>query len=96
MGGYIFQEFPKWVGDVLVESAADERAHLLVFRLRNQAACFRQPQFGCSGRGSGGAKASGRSSVTFRPHRSKPWLRPGSSLLPCGTLRPRWRGVWVD
>lgn len=29
MGGYVFQEFPKWVGDVIVENAAEERARLL-------------------------------------------------------------------
>jgi hypothetical protein len=29
MAAYVFQEFPKWVGDVLVENAAEERALLL-------------------------------------------------------------------
>jgi hypothetical protein len=29
MAAYVFLEFPKWVGNVLVESAAEERAHLL-------------------------------------------------------------------
>jgi hypothetical protein len=26
LAGYVFQEFPKWVGDVLVQDAAEERA----------------------------------------------------------------------
>jgi hypothetical protein len=29
MAAYVFQEFPKWLGDVIVENAAEERAHLL-------------------------------------------------------------------
>ena len=29
MTAYVFKEHPKWVGDVIVENVAEERAHLL-------------------------------------------------------------------
>jgi hypothetical protein len=38
MTKYMFQEFPKWIGGVLVQDAAEERAHLLAMTEAEKAA----------------------------------------------------------
>ncbi|HEY4044451.1 MAG TPA: hypothetical protein VGM32_21770 [Rhodopila sp.] len=43
MAGYVFHEYPKWVGDVLVENAAEERAHRLTLADGMGSAAFAPP-----------------------------------------------------
>ncbi len=80
MAAYVFQEFPKWLGDVLVENAVEERAHLLA---EDVAVSVVQP-------------SNVPSPAAIPMQRSRPLQRQGSSILPSGTIRSRWRGALVD
>jgi hypothetical protein len=67
MAAYVFQEYPKWVGDVLVENAAEERAHLLAAGV---AVAVAQP-------------SDVPSPAAIRMQRSRSRRREGKRTIPC-------------
>jgi hypothetical protein len=69
MAAYVFQEFPKWVGDVIVENAAEERALLLALA-EGVAVAVEQP-------------SNARSPAAMRMQRSRERRREGKRTIPC-------------
>jgi hypothetical protein len=69
MAAYEFQEFPKWVGNVLVESAAEERA-LLLELAEGVAVAVAQP-------------SNVPSPAAIRMQRSRERRREGKRTIPC-------------
>jgi hypothetical protein len=69
MAAYVFREFPKWVGDVIVENAAEERA-LLLGLAEDVAVAVAQP-------------SNVPSPAAIRMQRSRERRREGKRTIPC-------------
>jgi hypothetical protein len=102
MAAYVFQEFPKWVGDVIVENAAEEQALLLALA-EGVAVAVEQPSNARSPAAmrmqrSRERRREGKRTIPcdISSNRSRPSLRLDFWIFACGTTRSRWRGALVD